>query len=151
MISRLKHALTAAAVLAVAGVFAALALFAAGYGLLRELLEAPWAFAATAGLFAFAAFVAAQVLKSRSPKHDPGRAGIEHHGLAGLAGGQLGALQGQLAAWTKGRPMLAYGAGALAAVVLIRRPRLLWLIGSNLLGMRVQKRRDKRRGMWTRR
>jgi tellurite resistance protein TehA-like permease len=154
LIGRLKASLTTAAVTAVAGVFAALALFAVLYGLLRIWIEPPWAFAATAGLFALAAFIAARSLKSRAAKHEAAEhADHEHHGLAGLASGlpgQLGVLQSQVATFTKGRPMLAYGAGALAAIVLIRRPRLIWLIGSNLLGMKVQKRRDKRRGMWTR-
>ena len=150
MIDRIKKAAVYGAILAVAGVFALAAAFCAVFGLLDMVMDGPWAAAVTALIFAVLFFVIAQTRKPKAARHEHAAAG-EHHGLAGLAGGlpsHLSGLPGQIAALTKGKPMLAYAAGAVAAIILIRKPSLIWLIGSNLLGMRVQKRRDRKRGMW---
>lgn len=158
MIDRLKRALTAAAVLAVAAVFAALALFAIVYALWREVLEVPWAFAATAGIFAAVAGATALVLRGSAQKHAQ-HAEHEHHGLAGLAGGlphQLSAQLDHLKTWAKGKPVAAYAAGALATIILVRRPGLLLFAGSQLLGLATRTKRRSRspvrgRGAWKRR
>lgn len=153
MIDRIKKAAVYGAILAVAGVFALAAAFCAVFGLLGMVMDEPWAAALTALAFSVLFFVLAQTRRpSKAGRHEHAEGG-EHHGLAGLAGGlpsHLAGLPAQIAALIKGKPLLAYAAGAVAAIILIRKPGLIWLIGSNLLGMRVQKRRDRRHGMWTR-
>ena len=141
--------------MAAAAVIVLIALAFTLHALLSEVMEEHWAAALTAGIFALVAIIAALMLRGGGgggKKHaDPhARAESLHPALDFGAGSPVGAAIAQLQALTKGKPMLLYGAGALAAIVLIRKPGLLWLIGSNLIGMRVQKRRDRKRGMWTR-
>jgi len=154
LIDRIKRALIAAAAMAAAAAVVLVALAFTLHALLSEVMEDQWAAAVTAGVFALVAVIAALMLRGGSRKGDDhARSGGSGQGALDSGGHLPGALSGavaQLQALTKGKPLLLYGAGALAAIVLIRKPGLLWLIGSNLLGMRVQKRRDRKRGMWTR-
>ena len=47
----------------------------------------------------------------------------------------------------RAQPLLLVGAGLAGAYVLLRHPGVLALLGSNLIGMRMQKRKDRRRGL----
>ncbi|MDP8915882.1 MAG: hypothetical protein M3M95_01515 [Pseudomonadota bacterium] len=151
MIDRIKKALIAAAAMAAAAVLVLIALAFTLFALLSETMEEHWASALTAGIFAVAAVVAALVLRgSKKDGGDPHARASSVHPALDFGGGGLSGMASQLTALTKGKPLLLYGAGALAAIVLIRKPGLVWLLASNLIGMRVQKRRDRKRGMWTR-
>ena len=64
-----------------------------------------------------------------------------HHPATALAG----ALPERLLHLARAQPLLAVGAAVVGAYVLFRRPGLLALAASSLLGMGAQKKIDKRR------
>jgi small-conductance mechanosensitive channel len=143
----LKSKVVAAAVSGVAAVFAALALWLVVYAVLAEFLEERWAAAVTAIIFAVVAGIAAAVVRGRSARPRRDAPDEEHH-----AGHSLASLRSQmpaqLMALARRKPALALGAGVVATYLVLRRPGLLALVASNLLGMRVQKRKDERRGLF---
>ena len=132
----------AGAALAVAAGAAIVASAYGLYALLREWLPPAGASAVTALAMAFLALLIGVVFLRRSAprrRHDED----DHaHPAAALAG----ALPQRALQILRAQPWIALGAAALGAYVLIRRPSLLAMVASSLLGMRAQKKIDRRRG-----
>lgn len=132
----------AGAALAVA---AGAAIVASAYGLYALLREWELPPAGASAIVALAmAFLALLIgvmfLRKSAPRarHDED----DHaHPAAALAG----ALPQRALQIARSQPWLALGAAAVGAYVLIRRPSLLAMVASSLLGMRAQKKIDRRR------
>jgi hypothetical protein len=107
---------------------------------MREWLPPAGASAVTALAMAFLALLIGMMfLRKSSPKRQD--EDDEGHPAAALAG----ALPQRALQIARSQPWLALGAAAVGAYVLIRRPSLLAMIASSLLGMRAQKKIDRRR------
>ena len=129
--------IVAAAALAAAAAAMVVALAYALYALLEPELGASGAAAVTAGGLALVALLIGLLFLRRSrPRHDE-----HHHPAAALAG----MLPDRLGGLVRAQPLLALGALAVGAYVVLRRPGLLALVASSLLGMGAQKKIDKRR------
>ena len=152
MIDRLKKAAVFGAALAVAGVFALAAAFCALFGLLTLVMDEPWAAAVTA--LVFAAVFAAFALTHKPPKakrhgHD-GDGGEEHHNPLANVAALAQHLPAQAMAIARRHPAATVSLGDLAAVILLRRPALMLMAATHLLGVRRRKRRpqDRLRELW---
>jgi ABC-type Fe3+-siderophore transport system permease subunit len=110
------------------------------YALLRDPLGEPGAAAVTAGAMALVALLIGVLFLRRGSSR--GHAGDDqHHPAAALAG----AMPERVLHLVRAQPILALGAAAVGVYVLLRRPGLLALAASSLLGMGAQKKIDKRR------
>ena len=141
MIQRIVRTLIAAAALAVAAGCAIVAACYALYALLKGPLEPSGAAAITAIVMAALALAIGLLFLGGSKKkhaEDDDDAGHSPMALLQSRGLQL----------VRAQPLIAAGAGLVAAYVLLRRPGLIALLASNLLGMKVQKRKDRRRGLF---
>ena len=149
MIDRLKKAAVYGAILAVAGAFALAAAACALFGLLSLVVDEPWAAALTALIFALAFFAVAQTQKPpKKParKHDDPD-GEQHNRLADAAG-LASHLPAQLVALAKKHPSAAIGVGALAAVIVLRRPAIALMAATHLFGLGRPKSRWERARDW---
>ena len=124
--------------MAVAAGAAVVALSYALYALLREPFEPAGASALTAVAMALVALVIGLLFF--------GRAKPRHRDEAEDAG-PVAALQQRALSLARAQPLIAIVAGLAGAYVLFRKPSLIALIGSTLLGMRTQKKKDQRRGL----
>ena len=150
MIDRLKKAAVYGAILAVAGVFALAAAACALFGLLSLVVDEPWAAALTALIFAVLFFVVAQTQKppkKAARKHDEPDEGEHHNRLAGAAG-MASHVPAQLLALAKKHPSAAIGVGALAAVIVLRRPAIALMAATHLFGLGRPKSRWDRARDW---
>lgn len=134
--------------MAVAGAFALAAAFCALYALLATVLDDPWAAAVTALTFAAVFGVFALTHKPGGGKR---HADGDHSGpLAGAKDAaahlpaQLAHLPAVVTAMARRHPAAAVGIGAVAALVVLRRPALMLLAASHLLGVR------RKRSPWER-
>lgn len=144
MIGRLVKTLIAAIALAVAAGCAIVAACYALYALLRDPLGPAGAAAVTAIAMAVVALLIGLLFLGRS-KPARGHGEDDHdHGH----GGPAAMIQQQALQLVRAKPLLAAGAGVVGLYILLRRPGLIALLGSNLLGMRVQKAKDRRRGLF---
>ena len=142
MIQRLVKSLIAAAALAVAAGCALVAAAYALYALLKDPLEPAGAAAVTSIVMAVVALLIGLLfLRGSKSKHED--ADEDHASHSPLALLQSRGLQ-----LARAQPLIAAGAGLVAAYVLLRRPGLIALLASNLVGMKVQKRKDRRRGLF---
>ncbi|MBW3560001.1 MAG: hypothetical protein KY446_01210 [Proteobacteria bacterium] len=123
------------AAMAVAGVFALAAAFCALYGLLEMVVDGPWAAAITALTFAAVFGVFALTHKPPKSKRSSGDDG-EHHGALAGAAGAASHLPSQLIAIARRYPAAAVGVGAVAALIALRRPALMLMAATHLLGRR---------------
>jgi hypothetical protein len=80
-------------------------------------------------------------LRRSKPAHGDDDHDHAHAGPAAM-------IQQQAMQLVRGKPLIAAGAGVVGLYILLRRPGLIALLASNLLGMRVQKQKDRRRGMF---
>jgi hypothetical protein len=141
LIQRLVRTLIAGAALAVAAGCAIVAACYALYALLRDPLGPAGAAAVTAIVMAVVALLIG-LLFLRGSKPARGQEDDQDHG------GPAAMLQQQALHLVRAKPLLAAGAGVVGLYILLRRPGLLALVGSNLLSMRVQKAKDRRRGLF---
>lgn len=151
MIDRLKKTAVFGAALAVAGAFALAAAFCALYGLLETVVDGPWAAAITAAVFAAVFAVFALTHKPPAKKHrgHDGGPESEHHNPLANAAGIAQHLPAQLMTVARRHPAAAVGVGALAAVILLRRPALMLIAATHLLGGRRKKTPwDRVRDLW---
>lgn len=125
--------------MAVAGVFALAAAFCALYGLLEMVVDEPWAAAITALTFAAVFGVFALTHKPPKGKRASQDESGEHHGALAGAAGAASHLPAQLMAVARRYPAAALGVGAVAALVVLRRPALMLMAATHLLGGRRKK------------
>lgn len=144
MIDRLKKAAAYGAVLAVAGVFALAAAACALFGLLSLVMDEPWAAALTMLIFAGAAFAVAQTQKPAKKKPASEDDEGEHHNPLADVAGIAQHLPAQALALARRHPAAAVSLGGLIAVILLRRPTLMLLAATHLLGGR------RKRSRWDR-
>jgi hypothetical protein len=150
LIDRLKKAAVYGAILAVAGVFALAAAACALFGLLSLFLDEPWAATLTALIFAIIFFAVAQTQKppkKAARKQDEAEGGESHNRLADAAG-LASHLPAQLVALAKKHPSAAIGVGALAAVIMLRRPAIALMAATHLFGLGRPKSRWDRAREW---
>ena len=140
MIGRLVKTLIAAVALAVAAGCALVAACYALYALLREPLGPAGAAAVTAIAMSVVALLIGLLFLGRSK---PARHAADDHHESPAA-----MLQQQALHLVRAKPVIAAGAGVVGLYILLRRPGLIALVASNLLGMRTQKAKDRRRGMF---
>lgn len=144
MIDRLKKAAVYGAVLAVAGVFALTAAACALFGLLDLVMDEPWAAAVTMLVFALLFFALAMTQKPAKKHKDADDAEGEHHNPLADVAGLAAHLPAQLMAVARRHPAKTVSIGAFAALILLRRPALMLLAATHLLGGRRKKTRWER-------
>ena len=135
----LIRTLVAAAALAVAAGCAIVALCYALFALLRDPLGPAGAAAVTAVAMAVVALLIGMLFLGRSKAK-------AHKADAEASHSPVALLQERGMQLVRAQPLLAAGAGLVGAYILLRRPALLALIASNLVGMKVQKKKDRRGG-----
>jgi cytochrome c biogenesis factor len=120
--------------MAVAGVFALAAAFCALFGLMSLVVDGPWAAAITAATFAavFAIFALTHKPppKRRSRDEDEG----EHHSPLASAAGMAQHLPATFMAVARRHPAATVSLGALAALIVLRRPAIALMAATHLLG-----------------
>ena len=124
--------------MAVAGAFALAAAFCALYGLLSMVVDEPWAAAITALTFAvvFGAFALTHKPPARKRSSHGDDAPGEHPNSLSGAAGLAAHLPAQLMEIAKRHPAAALGVGAVAALIVLRRPALMLMAATHLLGRR---------------
>jgi hypothetical protein len=148
LIDRLKKTAIFGAALAVAGVFALVAAFCALFGIMSIVMDEPWAAAVTAATFAavFAIFAFTHKPPAKPAKH-PDDHGSGHSPMAAVSG-LAQHLPGQLQALAKKHPAATVTLGALAALIVLRRPAIALMAATHLLGFRRPKSRWERARDW---
>lgn len=128
--------------MAVAGAFALAAVFCALFGLMSLVVDEPWAAAITAATFAAVFAIFALTHKPPAPKRrSHGDDEGEHHSPLANMAGLAQHLPAQLMAVARRHPAATVSLGALAAFVVLRRPALMLLAATHLLGGRRKKTR----------
>ena len=148
MIDRLKKTAVFGAALAVAGLFGLVAAFCALFGLMSLVMDEPWAAAVTAATFAavFAIFAFTHKPPPKPQRHDDDG---QHHSPLAAVSGLAQHLPGQLQAIARRHPAATVTLGALAALIVLRRPAIALMAATHLLGFgRRPKNRWERARDW---
>jgi len=145
LIDRLKKTAVFGAALAVAGLFGLVAAFCALFGLVSLVVDEPWAAAITAATFAgvFAIFALTHKPPAKKRRSDEDEEGGHESPVAHLAG-MAQHLPAQLQAIARRYPAATVTIGALAALIVLRRPALMLMAATHLLGGRRKKTRWER-------
>lgn len=148
MIDRLKKTAVFGAALAVAGAFALAAAFCALFGLVSLVVDEPWAAAITAATFAavFAIFAFTHKPPAKPQKHHDDEGG--HHSPLANVAGLAQHLPAQLMVIARRHPAATVSLGALAALIVLRRPAIALMAATHLLGFRRPKSRWERARDW---